>query len=129
MARTTVADVLAKNPETHFKWGEEAAYYSPSGRTIKFVFMADKDTYPILGVQDDGGPPLLIERDTQKWPLAAGDVMNAPIPACVIIDNERIGQRLILDNSKARSPARTRVYLPSRCGCPVTPECQPSRLE
>jgi len=124
-----VADVLAKNPEGNFNWGEEAAYYSPSGRSIKFVFIADKTTYPILGVQEAGGAPLLIERDTGKWPTAAGDIINAPIPACVIIDNERIGQRLILDNSKWRSPARTRRYLPSRCGCPVTPECQPSRLE
>ena len=53
---TFVADVLAKNPEGNFKWGEEAAHYSPSGRTIKFVFMADKGTYPILSVQGGGRP-------------------------------------------------------------------------
>jgi hypothetical protein len=123
-----VADVLAKNPATNFVWGGEAAYNSPSGRTIKFTFTSDKDTYPIIGV-DGSGPPLTIERDTRKWPLAAGDVINSPIPACVTIDNERIGQRLILDNSVAKSPARARVYLPSRCGCPVTPQCQPMRLE
>lgn len=139
-----VADVLAKNPEQNFKYGRDNVYSSPTGRVVRF-FLGDDPFYPIISVDEPGYPTLQIERDYHKWPLAGAsptsDPLGGPVPnggevrsdekirACIIVDNTRMGQRLILDSSDEENPKRARVLLPTECRCPVVPGCQPQRLD
>ncbi len=136
--------MLAKNPQHTFAYGKDNTYTSPNGRVVKF-FLGDDELYPIISVDDPGSPPLQIERDYHKWPLAAASPTSNPLGGvsptggevrsdekfrgCIIVDNTRMNQRLILDSSDAQDPKRARVLIPTECGCPVTPSCQPLRLE
>jgi hypothetical protein len=77
-----------------------------------------------------GAAKTTYEQDMGKWPVLEGEIMKSDgHKGCVIIDNPRMQQRLILDLLDWNAPKRARVWLNNECGCPVMPHCLPPRQE
>jgi hypothetical protein len=75
------------------------------------------------------------EQTVSNWPFADGDIVHSDKHAgCVIVDNPRMQQRLVLDFTDQNHPKRTRTWMPlptgaQACGCPLDDRCLPSRFQ
>lgn len=143
--RTSLEELAEKVIGDNGGWNYRDAtlniYKGASGRTYTFVPVTDSRTkWGIINVANPINPaeePHVFEREIRRWPLADGPLMRSPAgndgtqghDGCVIIDNPRMKQRLILDNSDWKNPRRTRVWLPTECGCPLHPSCLPPRYD
>lgn len=121
------ADVIADNGTGNYREDKVNVYRGASGRIYTFVpYTGDNDDWRrwgIVSVQDLPAAPVLFEQDVGRWPLAEGELMSSDKhTGCVMVDNPRLKQRLILDLSDAFVPKRTRVSLDGagqECKCPL----------
>lgn len=118
-----MADVLALNGGWTYRYDKVNLYKSPTGRRVTFQLNASEKEWGIVDF-DAGAGVIKPERRYDRWPVAQGEVMSAPKTACIIVDNERLQERLILDHADVNRPRRTIVSLPSReCTCPLADQC------
>jgi hypothetical protein len=118
-----MADVLSMNKSWTYEFDKINVYHSPTGRNTTFVFNADKKNWGIVDY-DLGAGPVKPERRFDKWPVADGDIMTSPKDACIMVDNQHLKERLILDHTDVNHPRRTILALPARgCTCPLPDRC------
>lgn len=124
-----VKDVLALNGGWDYRYDKVNVYQRPLGGRITFVLNHDRHEWGIVDYETGAGL-VKPERDLRKWPVADGDVMTAPLEGCIVVDNRKLKQRLILDHTDVKRPRRTIVELPGReCRCPLPDYCIGPRAE
>jgi hypothetical protein len=125
-----MADVLALNGSWDYQYDKINVYNRPSGGRITFALDADEKHWPIVDY-DIGGGIVTPERRYEKWRVAQGDVMTAPMEGCIVVNNDRVLQQLILDHTDVNRPRRTIVPLPPPrgCTCPLPDRCIGPRAE
>jgi len=114
-------------------------YEGALGRAFYFIPVPPKDYTPstrgegweqwgMVGTRDPGGPLDQYDDNIQGWDLATGELVHSDKhTGCVIVDNPRMQQRLVLDFSDKDHPKRTRVWLQGdECSCPMPERCWPS---
>jgi hypothetical protein len=118
-----MAAVLAMNGSWTYRFDKVNVYMRPTGGRITFVFNADKKEWGIVDY-DLGAGPVTPERHYDKWRVADGDIMTSPKDACIIVDNQRLRERLILDHTDVNHPRRAILELPAQeCTCPLPDRC------
>jgi len=93
---------------------------------------AKGDSSAITGISNRvTGTSVPFERDLGKWPIGQGPLLNSPRQACIFVDNLKLRQRLIIDNTNAMKPRRSIIptTMAERCGCPLTDICLSPRAE
>ena len=105
----------------------------PWGKTGPFTTALRWENWGIVSVTTPGGATTVFDRKVLLWPLADGGLVHSDKhTGCVIVDNPRLNQRLVLDYSDKNHPRRTRIWLDTEgkeCGCPLPLRCLPLRFQ
>jgi hypothetical protein len=118
-----MADVLALNGGWAYRFDKINVYKRPTGGRVTFMLNTGKKELGIVDY-DIGAGLVTSERRYDKWPVAAGDVMTSPREGCIVVDNQHLQERLILDHIDVNKPRRTILQLPGReCRCPLPDSC------
>ncbi len=147
----TGLDVLAKTIITAnagnvpYQEDQVSIYKGATGRVYKFTpvpawnktgpFTPELrwENWSIHSITDPLGATTTFNDKVILWPLADGPIVHAEKhEGCVIIDNQRLNQRLVLDYLDKNHPIRTRVWLDTQgkeCGCPLPQFCLPPRYQ
>jgi hypothetical protein len=122
--------VLAPNGTGTTEFNKINVYMRPTGGRVTFALDADDKQWGIV-VYDFGNGVVTPGRRYDNWPIASGDVLNAPLEGCITVDNQHLKQQLILDHTNANRPRRTIVTLPPPrgCTCPPPDACISPRSE
>jgi len=128
-----VTDVLAANQGLDFASDKINVYKGAGGLVYEFQpLTSDPLEWGIVSLAAATGKTVF-ERDMTKWPLAQGEVMRSDDHrGCILVDNLKLGQRLVLDFTDAHHPKRTRRFLAAagqECGCPLPDFCLPPRYD
>jgi hypothetical protein len=123
-----MADVLALNDGWDYRFDNVNVYNRPGGGRITFDLAAEDDEWPIVDY-DAGTGIVTPERKFEKWAIALGDPVSSPIPACIVVENRKLQQKLILDHADVIRPRRAIVKSDSDCGCPLIDVCIGPRAE
>jgi hypothetical protein len=125
-----MADVLALNGTWNYEFDKINVYKRPLGGRVTFALNADEKHWPIVDY-DIGAGVVAPERRYDKWPVAQGDVMNAPREGCIVVTNVHLQQQLILDHTDVNRPRRTILPVPPprECSCPLPDSCIGPRAE
>ena len=84
---------------------------------------------------DNSGVVHQFDQNLSAWPFADGDIVHSDRHSgCVIVDNPRMQQRLVLDFTDRDHPKGTRTWMPlptgaQACGCPPEDRCLPLRFQ
>jgi hypothetical protein len=123
------ADVLSLNQGWTYRLEKVNVYKRPLGGRVTFVANADEEEWGIVDY-DIGAGVVKPERRFDKWPVAAGDLMSAPREGCIVVENQKLQQKLIIDHTNVKRPRRTIIALPRRdCACPLPDACISPRGE
>jgi hypothetical protein len=145
--RTGLADLAKKiqatNPDS-FKEDTQNQYIGANGRDYFFTPAPHADTFSpntgllwenwaMDGFEDPKGPLVKFDTVVHHWPLADGTLVHSDDhKGCVIVENPRMQQRLVLDYTDKNHPTRTRVWTVGggqECGCPLPQRCLPPRFQ
>lgn len=96
-----VTDILDSNGGVHYASEGLSQYTRSDGTTVGFEINPPMWKSGI--VHDDG---VAVDRAFSNWPLAKGDAINEVAPGLLVIDNDYLDQRLILDMREPESPKR-----------------------
>ena len=86
------------------------------------------------GIKDPGDSVMtMYDQTVRDWPLADGELLRSDKhTGCVVVENPRMQQRLVLHYSVRDHPTRTRVWTTGagkECGCPLPRRCLPREYQ